>query len=102
MNENEFKTMSAASMSKTVSGNTYANGTVEDIVISNGYDPHVLGKKLQEIRNNADLIQDEVAEKMGTRKSYVSRVENGLIDLRLSSLFKVAQSLGKELHIVLK
>lgn len=62
----------------------------------------VIGELLKEERSKANLTQEALAEKTGTKKSYISRIENGRADIQLSTLFKlIEQGLNKklELHI---
>lgn len=52
------------------------------------------GKMIEEVRKNAHLTQKELAERIGTNKSYISRVENGLTDPKVSTLCRIASALG--------
>jgi len=61
-----------------------------------------LGVLLKQARQNAGLTQEQVAKKLKTTKSVVSRIENHATDIRLSTLERFASSLGKKLHIALK
>jgi hypothetical protein len=55
-----------------------------------------LGKKLRKLRGSR--TQTWVAAQMGTTESIVRRIESGL-DVRLSTLEKYAEALGKQLHV---
>lgn len=58
----------------------------------------VVGAMVKDARKEADLTQEELAEKTGTKKSYISRLENGKIDIQISTLFKIfEEGLGKRL-----
>ena len=58
----------------------------------------VVGEMIKEARKEAHLTQEELAEKTGTKKSYISRLENGKIDIQISTLFKIfEEGLGKSL-----
>jgi len=60
----------------------------------------IIGEMIKEARKNAHLTQDDLAEKIGTKKSYISRIENGKIDIQLSTLFKIfEEGLGRKLGI---
>ena len=48
-----------------------------------------LGIMLKEARLAAKITQEELALKTGTKKSYISRLENGKIDIQISTLFKI-------------
>ena len=59
-----------------------------------------LGIMLKEARVEANLTQEELAEKTGTKKSYISRIERGLSDIQISTYFKLIElGLGKHLNI---
>lgn len=59
-----------------------------------------LGAMLKEARVEANLTQEELAEKTGTKKSYISRIERGLSDIQISTYFKLIElGLGKHLNI---
>jgi len=61
-----------------------------------------IGVLLKEARHNAGLTQQQIAEKLNTTRSVISRMENQAKDIRLSTLEKFASALGKKIHIVLK
>ena len=63
-----------------------------------GYENFKIGVMLQLSREQAEMTQEEVAQKMGTKKSAISRIENHAEDIRLSTLHKYAKALGKKLH----
>ena len=58
----------------------------------------IVGEMIKEARKEAHLTQEQLAEKTGTKKSYISRLENGKIDIQISTLFKIFEKgLGKNL-----
>ena len=61
-----------------------------------------LGVLLKQARQNAGLTQEQVAKKLNTTKSVVSRMENHATDIRVSTLERFAASVGKKLHVALK
>ena len=62
-----------------------------------------LGVLLEEARNKMGLTQEQLAEKCGTNKSYISRIENNASDIRLSTLMKIIQQgLGGHLKLTLQ
>lgn len=62
-----------------------------------------LGVLLEEARHKLGLTQEELAEKCGTNKSYISRIENNASDIRLSTLMKIINTgLGGHLKLTLK
>ena len=59
-----------------------------------------LGVLLKEARVEANLTQEALAEKTGTKKSYISRIERGLSDIQLSTFHKLVEiGLGRQLLI---
>jgi DNA-binding XRE family transcriptional regulator len=62
-----------------------------------------LGVLLEEARIKLGLTQEELAQKCGTNKSYISRIENDSSDIRLSTLMKIIQQgLGGHLKLTLQ
>ena len=62
-----------------------------------------LGVLLEEARTKLGMTQEELADKCGTNKSYISRIENNSSDIRLSTLMRIIQQgLGGHLTLTLK
>lgn len=55
-----------------------------------------------EERAKQEITQEELALRVGTQKSNISRLESGTYNPSLDFLIKIAHSLGKEMQIVLK
>lgn len=53
-------------------------------------------------RSKQSITQEELALRVGTQKSNISRLESGTYNPSLDFLVKIAHSLGKEMQIVLK
>jgi HTH-type transcriptional regulator / antitoxin HipB len=59
-----------------------------------------LGEMLREERKKAKLTQEQLAEKTGTKKSYISRIEAGKSDIQISTFFRIIElGLRKRLKI---
>lgn len=59
-----------------------------------------LGVMLKEARNDANITQEQLAEKTGTKKSYISRIERGQSDIQISTYYRLIEiGLGKHLNI---
>ncbi len=59
-----------------------------------------LGLMLKEARKEAQITQEQLAEKTGTKKSYISRIEKGQSDIQISTYYKLIEiGLGKHLNI---
>jgi HTH-type transcriptional regulator/antitoxin HipB len=59
-----------------------------------------LGAMIQELRNKQGLTQEQLADKCGTTKTYISRIENNASDIRLSTLMRIVrEGLGGNLKL---
>ncbi len=59
-----------------------------------------IGEILREARKEAKLTQEELALKTGTRKSFISRIENGHSDIQLSTLYRIVEmGFGKKINL---
>lgn len=59
-----------------------------------------LGVMLKEARKEAQVTQEELAKKTGTKKSYISRIERGQSDIQISTYYKLIEiGLGRHLNI---
>ena len=66
-----------------------------------GYQTFKFGVVLKEARKEAGLTQLDVADKLHTQKSAISRIENHSEDVKLSTLERFAAALGKKIEITL-
>jgi transcriptional regulator with XRE-family HTH domain len=66
-----------------------------------GYEDFRIGALLRHAREAAGMTQDEVARRLGTKKSAISRMENHADDVRLSTLRNYAEAVGASLEITL-
>ncbi len=64
-----------------------------------GYQQFKIGAMLKLAREEAGLTQEELAKKLNTKKSAISRIENHAEDIKLSTLEKIARALGKTLRV---
>ena len=63
----------------------------------------VISEMLKEARKEAKMTQEQLAEKVGTKKSYISRLENGKCDIQLSTLYKIFEfGLGRRINLLIK
>jgi HTH-type transcriptional regulator / antitoxin HipB len=59
-----------------------------------------IGVLIQEARKRQHLTQEQLAEKVGTTKNYISRIENNASDIRLSTLMRIVrEGLGGQLKL---
>jgi len=66
-------------------------GTVSRTEFESKAQAFVIGELLKEERAKANLTQEALAERTGTKKSYISRIENGHADIQLSTLYKLIE-----------
>jgi len=67
-----------------------------------GYQAFKIGAMLQAEREKAGLSQVELARRIGTTKTAISRLENSGRDVRYSTVERIATALGKTVHLTLK
>ena len=61
-----------------------------------------IGEILREARKEARLTQEQLAEKTGTKKSFISRIENGHSDIQLSTLYRLVEiGFGKRVNLTI-
>jgi len=59
-----------------------------------------IGEILRSARKEAHMTQEQLAEKTGTRKSFISRIENGHSDIQLSTLYRIVEiGFGKRINL---
>ncbi|MDD3789336.1 MAG: helix-turn-helix transcriptional regulator [Petrimonas sp.] len=59
-----------------------------------------LGAMLKEARKEVNMTQEELAQRTGTKKSYISRIERGLSDIQISTYNRLVEiGLGKNLYV---
>ncbi len=62
----------------------------------------VISEMLKDARQEANLTQEQLANKVGTKKSYISRLENGSCDIQLSTLYRIFEDgLGKKVSLII-
>jgi len=66
-------------------------GTVERDELEKSYEDFKLGFMIREARIKSGLTQQQLAEKVGTTKSYISKIENNIKEVRISTLKKIVE-----------
>ena len=75
-------------------------GSVSRELYEEEFEAFKLGAMIQELRKEQGLTQEQLAEKCGTSKTYISRIENNASDIRLSTLMRIIrEGLGKHLKL---
>lgn len=61
-----------------------------------------IGEILRDARKEISMTQEELANKTGTRKSFISRIENGHSDIQLSTLYRLVEiGFGKKVNLTI-
>ena len=66
-----------------------------------GYEQFKIGEVLRQAREAAGLTQEELASRVHTKKTAISRIENHAEDIKIFTLKRVAKALGKRIQIKL-
>ena len=62
-----------------------------------------IGELIKEERKLAHLTQEQLADKIGAKKSFISRIENGHSDIQLSTLYKLVElGLGRKINLTIQ
>jgi HTH-type transcriptional regulator/antitoxin HipB len=64
-----------------------------------GYQQFKIGVMLKRVREQAGVTQEELAQRLHTKKTAISRIENHAEDIKLSTLVNFARALGRELKV---
>lgn len=63
----------------------------------------LIGEVIKEERHLAKLTQEQLADKIGAKKSFISRIENGKSDIQLSTLYRLLEfGLGKKVELTVR
>lgn len=78
-------------------------GTPKREEFEKGFQAFKLGAMIHDARVEKGMTQEELAEKCGTTKSYISRIENNVKEVRISTLQKIVElGLGGHLNLSIK
>ena len=78
-------------------------GTAKRNELEAGYENFKIGVLIHEARLEKGLTQEELAVKVGTTKSYISKIENNVKEVRLSTLQRIVElGLGGQLQLSIK
>lgn len=74
-----------------------SEGSTERTAFEAKAELYKIGELLKDTRKETGMTQQELAYKIGTQKSYISRLENGKTDVQVSTLFRIfEEGLGKK------
>ena len=75
-------------------------GTKSRTEYEEGFEAFKLGVLLQDLRTKEGMTQEELANRCGTTKSYISRIENNASDIRLSTIMRIfREGFGKQIKL---
>ena len=78
-------------------------GTSKRDKLDAGYENFKIGAMIHDARLEKGLTQEQLAEKTGTTKSYISKIENNVKEARFSTLQKIVKlGLGGHLELSIK
>ncbi|MBM6657301.1 helix-turn-helix domain-containing protein [Bacteroides gallinaceum] len=61
---------------------------------------YCVGQIISEARKQEKMTQSELAERVGTNKTYISRIEKGVIEPGVGLFFRIIDALGLKIEIV--
>ena len=94
------KNKNLKSLDQFIDENYGQRGTAVREKFEKGYEEFKLGFLIQEARREKGLTQEQLADRCGTNKGYISKVENNIKDVRLSTLRRIIEmGLGGQLQI---
>ena len=78
-------------------------GTKKRDELEAGYESFKLGALIQDTRLKMGMTQEQLAEKVGTTKSYISKIENNIKEARISTLQRIVElGFGGQLEFSIK
>ncbi len=78
-------------------------GTKERDELEAGYENFKIGALIHDARIEKGMTQEQLAEKVGTTKSYISKIENDIKEARISTLQKIIElGFGGHLELSIK
>ena len=78
-------------------------GTPEREEFEEGFESFKIGVMLQELRKEHGMTQEQLAQKCGTTKTYISRIENDSSDIRLTTIMRIIrQGFGMKLKLTVE
>lgn len=99
MDKKHFKKMDLTPIEDLITEDFGAIGTPERDQFEMECDAFIIGEQLKNERQRVGLTQEQLANKIGTKKSFISRVERGHTDIQLSTLVKLFRGLGRQVYV---
>jgi HTH-type transcriptional regulator/antitoxin HipB len=103
LKETTMKKKSLTPLNEFIDKKVGKKGTRKRDKFETDYEAFKLGVLIQQARQERGLTQEQVAELSGTNKSYISKLEKDLKDVRFSTLQRIiTEGLGGHLEISIK
>ena len=99
MDKKDLNKMNLTSIEDLITEDLGAIGTPAREQFEMECDAFIIGERLKGERLRAGLTQEQLAEKIGTKKSFISRVERGHADIQISTLVKLFRGLGRQVSV---
>ena len=99
MNSNEYNNKNLTPIEDLIAEDFGQIGTEERNQFEMECDAFIIGEQLKQERRRAGLTQEQLANRIGTRKSFISRVEKGHADIQLSTLVKLFHGLNRRVSV---
>ena len=99
MNKEDIVKMNLTPIEDLITEDFGAVGTPEREQFDMECDAFIIGEQLKEERRKAGLTQEQLADRIGTKKSFISRVERGRADIQLSTLVKLFRGVGRRISV---
>ena len=61
---------------------------------------YCMGQVIHDVRKNEKITQKELANRIGAEKSYISKIEKGVIEPGISTFCRIANALGRSIELV--
>lgn len=74
-------------------------GTKPRELFTNQAHAYYTGQIIENARKNAHLTQEELAQRVGANKSYISRIENGKTEPKVTTFYRIAAALGLSVEL---
>lgn len=86
------------SYSKVLADKYGEHGTKERKIFQEKAMAFYTGQIIEQARKSAHMTQEQLADKIGADKSYISRIENGKTEPKVSTFYKIIEALGLKIE----
>ena len=99
MNDKELNRLYLTPIEDLISEDFGQDNSPERVQFEMECDALIIGEQLKDERLRAGLTQEQLADRVGTKKSFISRVERGHADIQLSTLVRLFRGLGRQISL---